>query len=492
MGKPQYVLALDQGTTSCRAMLFDNEGRAVAIAQREFTQFFPENGWVEHDAEEIWQTQRAVMEEVVSRAPGELLAIGITNQRETVVVWDRETGKPVHPAIVWQCRRSAAMCADLKAAGLAEEIRSRTGLVIDPYFSATKLSWLLDQVPGLRARAERGEVLFGTVDSWLIWNLTGGKVHATDASNASRTMLYNIHTLMWDEELCRIFGIPQAMLPEVKPSSGIFGWAQVGGGGTPVPIAGVAGDQQAALFGQACHREGMLKNTYGTGCFLLMNTGEEPKHSQHGLLTTVAWQAEGRTVYALEGSVFTAGAVVQWLRDGLSLIGQASESEALAASVPDTDGVYFVPAFNGLGTPYWNPDARGMITGITRGTQKAHIVRAALEAVAFQAADVIRVMERESGIRLCELRADGGMVRNRFLMQFQADVLGGPVTLPEEQETTALGAAYLAGLAVGLWSGRDELQRLWLEKERFLPTWADTRRNEQYQLWVRAVERQIR
>jgi len=492
MGKPQFILALDQGTTSCRAMLFDNEGRAVATAQREITQYFPENGWVEHDAEEIWQTQRAVMEEVVSRESGELLAIGITNQRETVVVWDRATGKPVHPAIVWQCRRTAALCAELKARGLTEDIRSRTGLVIDPYFSATKLSWLLDHVPGLRDRAERGEVLFGTVDSWLIWNLTGGKVHATDASNASRTMLFNIHTLMWDEELCRIFGIPAAMLPEVLPSSGIFGWADVAAGGRPVPIAGVAGDQQAALFGQACHKEGMLKNTYGTGCFLLMNTGEEPKESQNGLLTTIAWQAEGRTVYALEGSVFTAGAVVQWLRDGLSLIGHASESEALAASVPDTDGVYFVPAFNGLGTPHWNPDARGMITGITRGTRKAHIVRAALEAVAFQAADVIRVMERESGIRLSELRADGGMVRNRFLMQFQADVLGGTVTLPEEQETTALGAAYLAGLAVGLWSGREELQRLWLEKERFQPAWEDTLRDEQYQLWVRAVERQIR
>ncbi|MCL6459336.1 MAG: glycerol kinase GlpK [Gorillibacterium sp.] len=492
MKKPQFILALDQGTTSCRAILFDQAGRAVSSSQREITQYFPYNGWVEHDAEEIWNTQRAVMLDVVSREPNEIIAIGITNQRETVIVWDRETGKPLHPAIVWQCRRTTALCNRLKEEGREEEIRAKTGLIIDPYFSATKLVWLLENVPGLRQKAEEGQALFGTVDSWLIWKLTNGKVHATDVTNASRTMMFNIHKLTWDEDLCQSFGIPLSMLPEVRPSSGIFGMTNEIPGQTEVPIAGAAGDQQAALFGQACHKEGMLKNTYGTGCFLLMNTGEQPKESRHGLLTTIAWQAEGRTEYALEGSVFTAGAVIQWLRDGLSLIGHASESEQLAASVPDTDGVFFVPAFNGLGTPYWNPDARGMITGITRGTRKEHIVRAALEAVAYQTADVIRVMEQESGIRLCELRADGGMVKNHFLMQFQADILGRTVTLPQEQETTALGAAYLAGLAIGLWGDREELQKLWTEKERFYPTWGEARRNEQYQMWERAVQRQIR
>ncbi|WP_438431320.1 glycerol kinase GlpK [Gorillibacterium sp. sgz500922] len=492
MKEPHYILALDQGTSSCRAILFDHGGRAVSTAQREYAASYPRSGWVEQDAAEIWRIQRVVMREAAQRADGRIEAIGITNQRETVIVWDRQTGRPLHPAIVWQCRRTAEDCARLKADGMEDEIRSRSGLVIDPYFSATKLAWLLREVPGLREKAEKGDALFGTVDSWLIWNLTGGKVHATDVSNASRTMLFNIHRLDWDEELCRLFGVPRAMLPEVRPSSADFGRVE----GIPecegAPIAGAAGDQQAALFGQACHEEGMLKNTYGTGCFLLMNTGERPCASKHGLLTTVAWQAEGRIEYALEGSVFTAGAVVQWLRDGLSLIREASETEALALSVPDTDGVYFVPAFNGLGTPYWNPDARGMITGISRGTRREHIVRAALEAVAYQTADVIRAMESESGIPLSELRADGGMVRNRFLMQFQADILGRAVSLPEEPETTALGAAYLAGLQVGLWSGRGELKRLWTERERFRPAMEAERRERLYAEWERAVKRQLR
>jgi len=492
MTEPHYILALDQGTTSCRAILFDHEGRSAGTAQREYAQSYPQSGWVEQDAAEIWSIQREVMREAARQAKGTIAAIGITNQRETAIVWDRITGKPLHPAIVWQCRRTADMCVQLKADGAEEEIRARTGLIVDPYFSATKLAWLLEQVPGLREKAERGEALFGTVDSWLIWNLTGGKVHATDVSNASRTMLFNIHRLQWDEELCRLFGVPAAMLPEVRPSSASFGTVA----GVPecegIPIAGAVGDQQAALFGQACHEEGMLKNTYGTGCFLLMNTGERPAGCRNGLLTTIAWQAEGRTEYALEGSVFTAGAVVQWLRDGLSLIRGAAETEALALSVPDTDGLYFVPAFNGLGTPYWNPDARGMITGISRGTRKEHIVRAALEAVAYQTADVIRAMESESGIPLSELRADGGMVKNRFLMQFQADILGRAVSLPEEPETTALGAAYLAGLKVGLWNGRGELKRLWTERERYLPMMAADRRERLYTEWERAVKRQLR
>ncbi|WP_058302759.1 glycerol kinase GlpK [Gorillibacterium timonense] len=492
MERPQYILALDQGTTSCRAIWFNQEGQAAGTVQREYAQSYPRSGWVEQDAAEIWSLQREVMREAASRADGAIAAIGITNQRETVIVWDKLTGKPLHPAIGWQCRRTAEQCAELKANGLEDMIRAKTGLLIDPYFSGTKLAWLLREVPGLREKAERGEALFGTVDSWLIWNLTCGRVHATDVSNASRTMLFNIHKLEWDEELCRLFGVPAAMLPEVRPSSGDFGVVT----GIPecegIPIAGAAGDQQAALFGQACHEEGMLKNTYGTGCFLLMNTGERPADSRHGLLTTVAWQVEGRTEYALEGSVFTAGAVVQWLRDGLSLIREAGETEALALSVPDTDGIYFVPAFNGLGTPYWNPDARGMITGISRGTRKEHIVRAALEAVAYQTADVIRVMERESGIALNELRADGGMVRNRFLMQFQADILNRSVSLPEEAETTALGAAYLAGLHAGFWSGREEIRQRWTERERYTPRMEASERERLYAEWERAVKRQLR
>ncbi|MEO3946521.1 glycerol kinase GlpK [Gorillibacterium sp. CAU 1737] len=491
MREKTYILALDQGTTSCRAILFDEAGRPLTTAQREFAQHYPQSGWVEQDAAEIWSIQRTVMQEAAAQAEGAIAAIGITNQRETVVVWERESGRPVHPAIVWQCRRTSGLCTELKSAGHEEGIREKTGLIVDPYFSGTKLAWLLREIPGLKEKAERGEVLFGTIDSWLIWNLTGGRVHATDVSNASRTMLFNIHKLTWDEELCRLFGVPMAMLPEVRPSSGDFGRVTGIPGLEGIPIAGAAGDQQAALFGQACHEEGMLKNTYGTGCFLLMNTGERPASSRHGLLTTVAWQAEGKTEYALEGSVFTAGAVVQWLRDGLGLVREAKETEALALAVPDTDGVYFVPAFNGLGTPYWNPDARGMITGISRGTRKEHIVRAALEAVAYQTVDVIRAMEEESGIPLSELRADGGMTRNRFLLQFQADILNRTVTLPEEAETTALGAAYLAGLQVGLWSGREEIRRLWKERECYVPCMAEEVRRRLYGEWERAVKRQL-
>ncbi|WP_040949595.1 glycerol kinase GlpK [Gorillibacterium massiliense] len=483
-----YILALDQGTTSCRAILFDHKGRVAIKAQREFTQFFPKSGWVEHDAEEIWRVQREVMKEAVAGfASEEIAAIGITNQRETAVVWERATGKPIAPAIVWQCRRTTDICTRLRKEGWEDKVREKTGLVIDPYFSATKLMWLLDAIPGLRGRAETGEVLFGTMDTWLIWNLTGGRVHATDVSNASRTMLFNIREMAWDEELCREWGIPQAMLPDVRPSGAFFG-ETTELGGDPIPVAGAAGDQQAALFGHACLDKSHVKNTYGTGCFMLMNTGNEQVSSRNGLLTTIAWQLQGeKPQYALEGSVFTAGAVIQWLRDGLGLISRAEETEAAAMSAADTGGVYFVPAFNGLGTPYWNPEARGMISGLTRGTRREHIIRAALEAVAYQTADVIRVMEAESGTRVSELRVDGGMVRNRFLMQFQADLLNVAVTVPEESETTSLGAAYLAGLTVGFWQSEDEICRLRKEAGRFVPDMEDTRREALYQGWKRAI-----
>ncbi|AZN43570.1 glycerol kinase GlpK [Paenibacillus albus] len=503
MEKGEYILALDEGTTSCRAILFDRQGRAAASAQREFASVFPQAGWVEQDADEIWRTQLAVMREAASSvSAAQISAIGITNQRETLVVWDAETGEPLHQAIVWQCRRTSAMCESLKAEGWEAEVRARTGLVLDPYFTGTKLKWLLDEVPGLREKAEAGRVLVGTIDTWLIWKLTEGAVHATDVSNASRTMLFNIHTLAWDEEILARLGIPAVMLPEVKPSSGIFGYTRLldgDGEGTAtemtppagIPIAGVAGDQQAALFGQGCFESGMAKNTYGTGCFLLTNTGESPIASEKGLLTTIAWQMDGKTTYALEGSVFTAGSVIQWLRDGLGLIAHASESEALAASVADTLGVYVVPAFTGLGTPYWNADARGMITGLTRGATSAHLVRAALESIAYQTADVLGTMAAESGLRLKELRVDGGAVANSLLMQFQADLLGVSVIRPVMLETTALGAAFLAGLGVGFWSGTDELRALWELDRTFVPERDEAWRAGVYGGWQKAVGYQL-
>jgi len=490
--KPKYVLALDQGTTSCRAIMFDHRGAVVRTAQQEFTQRFPVAGWVEHDPEEIWQVQLEVMKQAAAGiAPSDIAALGITNQRETTVVWDKATGKPLHPAIVWQCRRTAELCESLKARGLTDLFRQKTGLVLDPYFSGTKLKWILDRHPEIREKAERGEALFGTIDSWLIWRLTGGAVHATDVSNASRTLMFNIHTLQWDDELLRELGVPRAMLPEVRPSSGLYGHTALLGEGSAIPIGGVAGDQQAALFGQGCFRAGMAKNTYGTGCFILANTGGKPVMSQNGLLTTVGWQIGDEVTYALEGSVFIAGAVVQWLRDGLGLIGDSAETESLALSVPDTGGVYFVPAFAGLGTPHWQPNARGMISGLSRGTGRAHLVRAALEAIAYQSRDVLEVMQQESGTKLSELRVDGGAARNGFLMQFQADLLGVAVTRPAVVETTALGAALLAGLAVGFWSGLEEIGQLSGYDRTFKPERSEEYRESVYSGWKQALGYQL-
>ncbi|MEJ5367131.1 MAG: glycerol kinase GlpK [Bryobacteraceae bacterium] len=487
-----YLLALDQGTTSSRAIVFAEDGAILASAQKEFRQIYPQAGWVEHDPLEIWATQRGVAAEALERAripAREVAAIGITNQRETVVLWDRRTGEPVAPAIVWQDRRTAGFCDELKASGAEEEIRRRTGLLADPYFSGTKLRWLLDHVDGARARAGRGELAFGTVDTWLVWNLTGGRVHATDPSNASRTLLYNIHAQEWDEELLRLLGVPREVLPEVRPSCGILGETSVELFGAPVKIGGVAGDQQAALFGQACFEAGLAKNTYGTGCFLLMQTGEAAVESRHRLLTTVAWQADGRTEYALEGSVFIGGAVVQWLRDGLGLIRSSEEVEPLAASVEDSHGVYLVPAFTGLGAPHWDAWARGAILGLTRGVTAAHVARAALESIAFQVADVVAAMEADSGLKLNELRADGGAARNDLLLQFQADLLGVPVVRAAVTETTALGAAYLAGLAAGLYRGRAELAARWKAERRFEPRMGRDEAMERRARWARAVER---
>src|SRR5216110_852957 len=467
----RYVLALDQGTTSSRAIVFDERGAARASAQKEFRQHFPQPGWVEHDAGEILRTQLACARAAMKKAklaPKRVAAIGITNQRETTVVWDRRTGKPVHRAIVWQDRRTAARCDALKREGLDKAVQAKTGLVIDPYFSATKIEWLLDSVAGLRARAERGELAFGTVDAWLVWHLSGGVLHVTDPSNASRTMLYDIHRGEWDEELLRIFRVPRSMLPEVLPSSHIYGTTAKSVLGAQIPIAGIAGDQQAALFGQACHDAGMAKNTYGTGCFLLLNTGGQAIPSKSGLITTCAAQA-GAKQFALEGSVFTGGAVVQWLRDGLRLIRKSVDVEKLAASVPDSGGVYIVPAFTGLGAPHWDPYARGTIIGLTRGAGRAHIARAALESIAFQTADVLEAMQKDSGERLSELRVDGGAAANDLLMQFQADMLGVPVVRPKVLETTALGAAYLAGLTVNLWKSREEIAAHWKLERRFEP-----------------------
>jgi len=501
-----HILALDQGTTSSRAIAFDRHGRVAAVAQREFAQHFPQPGWVEHDADEIWSSQLAVARECVrqlavssSEAP-RIAAIGITNQRETTVLWDRATGQPLAPAIVWQDRRTTARCEQLRRQGKAALIQRKTGLVLDAYFSATKLEWLLDQVPGARARAEAGELAFGTIDSWLIWNLTAGRVHATDASNAARTMLMNIHTLAWDDELLRLFNIPRAVLPRIVPSSGVLGDTAEGLLGAPMPIAGVAGDQQAATFGQACFAPGMAKNTYGTGCFMLMNTGSVAVKSRHQLLTTVGWQGpeidpvraepvETRTAYCLEGSVFMAGATVQWLRDGLQMIQSASDIEALAASVPDTGDVFLVPAFAGLGAPDWDGRARGTLVGLTRGSTRAHIARAALEAIALQSADLFGAMVGDAGIQLTELRVDGGASRNNLLMQMQADLLGVPVVRPRVTETTALGAAYLAGLATGIWSGGAEIEAQWQADRRFEPRLPEPERLARIARWREAVER---
>jgi glycerol kinase len=489
-----YVLALDQGTTSSRAILFDHSGKLVSGAQQEFPQLYPQPGWVEHDPEEIWQTQADMARQVLEKAEvgaAQVAAIGITNQRETTVVWDRETGKPLYNAIVWQCRRTAPMCDQLRADGWADPIREKTGLVVDAYFSGTKLAWLLDQVPGLREQAKRGEALFGTVDSFLAWRLSGGQLHVTDVTNASRTMLFNIHTLDWDDEILDKLRVPRAMLPQVRPSSQVYGHTEPSLLGAQVPIAGAAGDQHAALFGQTCLEPGQAKNTYGTGCFLLLNTGGEAVASERGLLTTIAWQlgSGGQVVYALEGSVFIAGAAVQWLRDGLGIITHAAETEALARDVEDAGGVYFVPAFVGLGAPYWDAYARGTIVGLTRGTDRRHLARAALEAICYQSRDLLEAMTADSRIRLQALRADGGAAANDFLMQLQADLLDVPVQRPAVTETTALGAAYLAGLAVGYWSGLDEIAAQWQVGAEFEPTMTSDQREMLYGGWQRAVER---
>ncbi len=492
--KQPFILAIDQGTTSSRAILFDHDGKPHAIAQQEFRQIFPQPGWVEHDANEIWQSQLAVIEQVMADSHvnvANIAAIGITNQRETTVVWDRKTGEPIANAIVWQDRRNAALCQKLQAEGKAGVFQHKTGLILDAYFSGTKLTWLLDNVPGARARAERGELAFGTVDSWLIYKMSGA--HVTDTSNASRTLLFNIRTQQWDDQLLDLLNIPRNMLPTVMPSSGTVATTHAALLGVPVPIAGIAGDQQAATFGQACHHPGMAKNTYGTGCFMLMNIGQDMISSHNNLLTTIGWtlgeKLPGKTDYMLEGSVFMAGATVQWLRDGLGIIKDASEVEALATSVPDTGGVVFVPAFSGLGAPYWDVDARGTIVGMTRGTTKAHIARAALDSIAYQTVDVLESMQKDSLIALTELRVDGGAACNDLLMQFQADILGVPVVRPVVTETTALGAAYLAGLAVGFWSSQEEIASHWQMERQFVPCMSEDERTERLTLWRRAVER---
>ncbi len=487
--KDKYVLALDQGTTSSRAIVFDHMGLPVATARKEFTQIFPEPGWVEHDADEIWSTQAGVAVEALTRAGIEstdIVAIGITNQRETTVVWDRKTGKPVHNAIVWQDRRTSEYCDHLKKEGLEDVILKKTGLIIDAYFSATKVRWILENVAGARSMAERGELAFGTIDSWLIWNLTGGRLHVTDVSNASRTMLFNIHTLAWDEELLRIFNIPAGMLPEVRSSSEVYGHT-AGTFSSQIPVAGIAGDQQAAMFGQMCVDQGMVKNTYGTGCFMMMNIGRKPIESKNRLLTTVAWKIGDRAEYALEGSIFIAGAVVQWLRDGLGIIKSSSDIEKLAGQVRSGDGVYFVPAFAGLGAPYWNQHARGTITGLTRGSTAAHIARAALDSIAYQTLDVLLAMRNDSGINIRELRVDGGATVNNSLMQFQADLLQADVVRPKITETTALGAAYLAGLATGYWSGVDEIKKQWQIDRRFSPVIKPEETHSLITGWRRAI-----
>lgn len=487
----KYIMALDLGTTSCRCIIFDKNGRICSAAQKEFTQYFPQPGWVEHDAEEIWATQTGLMYEAMSKIDitiNEIAGIGITNQRETTVLWDKETGRPVHKAIVWQCRRTAGYCDELKKLGMAEFFRSKTGLVLDAYFSATKLRWLLDNVIGARERAEKGELLFGTVDSWIIWKLTGGKVHVTDYSNASRTMLFNIHTLKWDEEILRVLKIPQQLLPEVKPSSHVYGYTDSKLFGREVPIAGAGGDQQCALFGQTCFERGEVKNTYGTGGFMLMNTGTAPVNSHNGLVTTIAWGIDDKVEYALEGSIFVAGAAVQWLRDELGLIRDAAESEVLAKSVPDANGCYVVPAFVGLGAPYWDQYARGAIVGLTRGVNRNHIVRATLESIAYQVNDVLMAMQEDSGMPITSLRVDGGACDNDFLMQFQADILNTFVVRPYCIETTAMGAAYLAGLAVGYWRSKEEILANHVIAAEFKPQMGQAKRESLLQGWHNAVK----
>ncbi len=489
---PNYILALDQGTTSSRAILFDRAGRICSVAQQEFPQIFPQAGWVEHGPESIWASQLDCARQALVKAnigAGDVAAIGITNQRETTIIWDRATGQPIHNAIVWQCRRTAPICEKLKKEKFDRVIRKKTGLVTDAYFSGTKVAWLLDNVKDARERARDGRLAFGNVDTWLINRLSGGRVHVTDPSNASRTLLYDIRKERWDDEILKKLRIPSSLLPEVKSSSEIYAETDPELFGVPIPIAGDAGDQQAALFGQACFKPGMMKNTYGTGCFLLMNTGESAKASKTGLLTTIAWRSNRRTEYALEGSVFIAGAAVQWLRDGLGIINNAAETEALAASVSDNHGVYFVPAFVGLGAPYWDQDARGTIVGLTRGAGRAHLARAAIEAMAYQTRDVVECMQRDSGIKAKELRVDGGAARNDFLCQFQADILGIPVVRPEITETTALGAAYLAGLAVGFWKSEKEIAQQWKVEKRFDPIMKKSEREQLYAGWQTAVVR---
>jgi glycerol kinase len=487
----RFILALDQGTTGSRAFVVDLEGAVRGSGYVELPQHYPKPGWVEHDADEIWETTAQAIGQALGAAriaAAEVAAIGITNQRETAMLWERASGRPVHRAIVWQCRRTAPFCERLKSDGHEAEFRRKTGLMLDPYFSGTKIRWLLDEVPEARQRAEQGELCFGTVDSWLLWRLTGGAVHATDATNASRTLCFDIRTLRWDEGLCKILGVPVAILPEVRPSAGAFGETAAGILPAGIPVTGIAGDQQSALFGQCCFEPGMGKNTYGTGCFILLNTGARPVASEHGLLTTVAWQIGGATTYALEGSVFVGGAVVQWLRDGLGIIGSAAESEALAGSVADTGGVYLVPAFTGLGAPYWDPYARGVLVGLTRGTTRAHIARAALEAIAYQNRDVLDAMAQESGARLSALRVDGGAAANNFLCQFQADVLNVEVLRPAVTETTAMGAAFLAGVGAGMWKTADLAGR-WRLERRFAPSPGSPSRAAGYTGWRRAVER---
>ena len=487
----KYIMSLDLGTTSCRSILFDKKGQICSVAQKEFTQYFPEPGWVEHDAEEIWATQKGLMFEALEKLGVEMsdvAGIGITNQRETTVVWDKHTGRPICKAIVWQCRRTAEYCDELKAQGLADMFREKTGLVLDAYFSGTKLKWILDNVPNARERAEAGELLFGTIDTWIIWKLTHGKVHVTDYSNASRTMLFNINTLEWDEEILKILDIPRQMLPEVKPSSYLYGHTEARIFGEEVPIAGAAGDQQCALFGQTCFAPGEAKNTYGTGGFMLMNTGEKPVASKNGLVTTIAWGVDGKVEYALEGSIFVAGAAIQWLRDQLGLIRDSAESEVLAKAVPDTNGCYMVPAFVGLGAPHWDQYARGAIVGLTRGTNRNHIVRATLESLAYQVTDVLKAMEEDSGIKLGTLAVDGGACANDFLMQFQADIINTVVARPKTIETTAMGAAYLAGLAVGYWQSKGEIKENHSIACQFNPNMEEAHRAKLLDGWKKAVK----
>lgn len=490
----QYIMSLDQGTTSSRCILFDKNGAAVSTAQKEYRQIYPQPGWVEHDPMEIWQSQLEVAQKALAQkglTAADIAAIGITNQRETTILWDKRTGKPIYNAIVWQCRRTAEDCEELAKKGYTDLFREKTGLLLDAYFSATKIRWVLNHVEGARKLAEEGNLLFGTVDTWLIWNLTGGQVHATDYSNASRTMLFNIHILQWDQDILDILDIPSSILPKVMPSSGVFGQTLPFHFGSPIPITGAAGDQQSALFGQACFTPGSAKNTYGTGCFLLMHTGDAPVMSKNGLLTTIAWGLDGKVTYALEGSVFVAGAAIQWLRDELKLIGSAPETEELAMSVPDTCGVYLVPAFVGLGAPYWDPYARGILTGLTRGANRNHIARAALESMAYQTYDVLHAMEEDAGIPLAELRVDGGAAANNFLLQFQADITGVPVLRPKTLETTALGAAYLAGLAVGYWKDLSEIRRNWGVSHAYSPKASKEEAAEKLEGWQKAVRQTL-